>query len=75
MQLSLEPADAICRVPAMPSDCEVNEKFVTEGYFNPKIIIFAVKIIYLKSPKASAIYEKCLKNSFIEVEKFSFSII
>ena len=27
----------------------------------------------LKSSKASAIYEKCLKNSFIGVEKLNFS--
>ena len=41
---SLEPADAICRVPIMPSKREVNEKSVTEGYLSPKIIIFAVEI-------------------------------
>ena len=46
MRLSLEPPDAKNRVPTMPSNREVNENSVTEGYFNPKIIIFAVEIIY-----------------------------
>ena len=45
MQLSLEPANATSHVPTMHSNREVNEKSVTEGYFNPKIIIFAVETI------------------------------
>ena len=45
MQLSPEPADATCRVPTMPSDRKFNENSVTEGYFNPEIIIFAVENI------------------------------
>lgn len=44
MQLSLEPADAINLVPTMPSDRKFNEKSVIQGYFNQKIIIFAVEI-------------------------------
>ena len=46
MQLSPEPADATCHVHLMPSNREVNENSVTQGYFNPKIITFAVENIY-----------------------------
>ena len=46
MQLSPEPADAIEHVPSMPSNRKFNEKSVIQGYFNPKIIIFAVENIY-----------------------------
>ena len=35
MRFSLEPADAKYRVSFMQSNCEVNEKSVTQGYFNP----------------------------------------
>ena len=43
MQLSLELADAINRVPAIPSDRVVKGKKFTEGYFNPKIITFVIE--------------------------------
>ena len=42
MKLSLEPVDAIKRIPTIPSDRKFNEKSVTRGYFNPKNIIFAI---------------------------------
>ena len=45
MQPSLEPADAINRAPIMPSVRKFNEKSVIQGYFNPKIIIFALETV------------------------------
>ena len=45
MQLSLEPADAIICIPLMPSNRKFNEKIVTEGYLNPKIIMFVFETV------------------------------
>ena len=48
MQLSPELVDVINCNPLMPSNRKFNEKIVTEGYLNPKIITFAVEIIMIK---------------------------
>ena len=45
MQPSLEPTDATYRISTLPSTRKFNEKSVTRGYFNPKIIIFAMEKI------------------------------
>ena len=49
MQLSLESADAPRYIPTIPSKREVNENYVIQGYFTPKIIILQSNVCCLVS--------------------------
>ena len=49
MQLSLESADAPRYIPTIPSNREVNENYVIQGYFTPKIIILQSNVCCLVS--------------------------
>ena len=56
MQPSLEPAEAICRVPTIPSNRKFNENSDVKGYSTLKIIIFVEETYSVNSKDKEIIF-------------------